>query len=189
VQADVADVADEAGMAAVFDRAADEFGGVDVVVHTPARNIPTPLVDLDLSELDSMHRTNIRGTFVVDQLAARRIRPGGAIINFSTSALGAALPGFGAYAASKGAVEALTLILAHELRGRDVTVNVVAPGQTVTDACLANTTEADRDRFAQAIPLGRLAQPADIAEVVAFLAGPHGRWINGQVIRANGGLL
>lgn len=182
------DVADEAAMAAVFDRAEAEFGGVDVVVHTAARNVRSLLVDLDLAVLDSLYRTNIRGTFVVDQQAARRIRSGGAIINLSSSVLQASLPTFGAYTASKGAVEALTLILARELKGRDVTVNAVAPGQTATDTFLSLQSEAEIQRGVDAIPLGRLAQPADIANVVAFLAGPDGHWINGQVIRANGGL-
>lgn len=183
------DVADEAAMAAVFDRAEAEFGGVDVVVHTAARNVRSLLVDLDLAVLDSLYRTNIRGTFVVDQQAARRIRSGGAIINLSSSVLQAGLPTFGAYTASKGAVEALTLILARELKGRDVTVNAVAPGQTATDTFLSLQSEAEIQRGVDAIPLGRLAQPADIASVVAFLAGPDGHWINGQVIRANGGFL
>jgi 3-oxoacyl-[acyl-carrier protein] reductase len=183
------DVADEAAMARVFDTAEDEFGGVDVVVHTAARQIHSLLVDLDLVVLDSLHRTNIRGTFVVDQQAARHVRPGGAIINFSSSVLGTARPGFGAYAASKGAVEALTLTLAHELRSRDVTVNTVAPGQTETESFRNWNSQADIERFIGAIPLGRLAQPADLANVVVFLASPQGRWINGEVIRANGGLL
>lgn len=184
-----ADVADEAAIARVFDHAETEFGGVDLVVHAAVINSRSPLVDLDLAVLDSMHRTNISGTFVVDQHAARRVRPGGAIINFSSSVLGAALPTFGAYAASKCAVEALTLILARELRGRDVTVNTIAPGQTATETFLKLQTEAEIQDSIAAIPLGRLAQPTDIASVVAFLASPQGHWINGQVVRANGGIL
>jgi 3-oxoacyl-[acyl-carrier protein] reductase len=184
-----ADVADENAIASVFDCAEQEFGGVDVVVHTAARNVPSRLVDLDLDVLDSVHRTNIRGTFVVDQQAARRVRPGGAIINFSSAVLPAGRPTFGAYAASKGAVEALTLVLAHELKGRDVTVNTVSPGQTATDTFLNLHSDEEIERFVEAIPLGRLAQPDDIANVVAFLAGAEGHWINGQIIRATGGLL
>lgn len=184
-----ADVADDTAVAGVFDHAETEFGGVDVVVHTAARNLPSRLVDLDLAVLDRVHRTNIRGTFVVDEQAARRARPGGAIINFSSSVLGTARPGFGPYAASKGAVEALTLTLAHELGDRDVTVNTVAPGQTVTDTFRKLQTDAEIRRFINAVPLGRLGRPNDIANVVAFLASPQGHWINGQVIRANGGIL
>ncbi|MGW4089796.1 SDR family oxidoreductase [Nocardia sp. NPDC004750] len=183
------DVADESAMAAVFDRAESEFGGVDVVVHAAGRMQLAPVAELDLAVLDSLHRTNIRGTFVVDQQAARRLRPGGAIVNFSTSVVGAAFPTYGAYAASKGAVEALTLILARELRGRDVTVNAVAPGPTATDLFLDGKDDATIARLAEAVPLQRLGTPADIAAVVAFLAGPHGHWVNGQIIRANGGLI
>jgi Dehydrogenases with different specificities (related to short-chain alcohol dehydrogenases) len=147
-----------------------------------------PLAETDLEALDRMHRTNIRGTFVVGQQAARRLRPGGAIINFSSSVLGLALPGYRGYAASKGAVEAMTLVLARELRGRDITVNAVAPGPTATDLFLDGKDEETIARMAAQPPLERLGTPRDIAEVVSFLAGPA-RWVNGQVLRANGGIV
>ncbi|MFD5815504.1 SDR family oxidoreductase [Streptomyces sp. NPDC127038] len=183
-----ADVAEEAEVAALFDTAEETFGGVDVVVHAAGVMTLAPLVDLDLDALDRMHRTNIRGTFVVDQQAARRLRAGGAIINFSSSVLALALPGYTAYAATKGAVEAMTLILARELRGRDVTVNAVAPGPTATALFLDGKDEETIARMAAQPPLERLGTPEDIASVVAFLAGPGGRWVNGQVLRANGGI-
>jgi 3-oxoacyl-[acyl-carrier protein] reductase len=183
------DVGDEHAMAAVFDRAEAEFGGVDTVVHAAGRMPLSPIVDLDLDALDSVYRTNIRGTFVVDQLAARRLRRGGSIVNFSTSVVGTSFPTYGAYAASKGAVEALTLILARELRGRDVTVNAVAPGPTATDLFLDGKSDEQVQQLAHAVPLERLGQPSDIADIVAFLTSPAGHWINGQVIRANGGLV
>jgi 3-oxoacyl-[acyl-carrier protein] reductase len=183
------DVGDEHAMAAVFDRAEAEFGGVDTVVHAAGRMPLSPIVDLDLDALDSVYGTNIRGTFVVDQLAARRLRRGGSIINFSTSVVGTSFPTYGAYAASKGAVEALTLILARELRGRDVTVNAVAPGPTATDLFLDGKTDEQVQQLAHAVPLERLGQPSDIADIVAFLTSPAGHWINGQVVRANGGLV
>ncbi|WP_406118818.1 SDR family oxidoreductase [Streptomyces sp. NBC_00989] len=185
-----ADVADEHAVAALFDAAEAEFGGgVDVVVHAAGRMQLAPIAELDLAVLDDLHRTNIRGTFVVLQQAARRVRPGGAIVTFSTSVVGLAFPGYGAYVASKGAVEALTLILARELRGRDVTANTVAPGPTATDLFLDGKDEEAIARLAAQPPLERLGTPADIAEVVAFLASPAGHWINGQVIRANGGIV
>ncbi|MET9897902.1 SDR family oxidoreductase [Streptomyces sp. NPDC006446] len=183
-----ADVAEEAEVAALFDTAEKAFGGVDVVVHAAGVMTLAPLVDLDLDALDRMHRTNIRGTFVVDQQAARRLRAGGAIINFSSSVLALALPGYTAYAATKGAVEAMTLILARELRGRDITVNAVAPGPTATALFLDGKDEETIARLAAQPPLERLGTPEDIASVVAFLAGPGGRWVNGQVLRANGGI-
>jgi 3-oxoacyl-[acyl-carrier protein] reductase len=181
-----ADVADEAAVVAMFERAAAEYGGVDVVVHAAGVMLLSPLTDQDLDALDRMHRTNIRGTFVVDQQAARRLRPGGAIINFSSSVTKLARPGYTAYAASKGAVEAMTLTLARELRGRDVTVNAVAPGPTATALFLDGKSDELVERIAAEPPLERLGTPEDVAEVVAFLAGP-GHWVNGQVIYANGG--
>ncbi|GAB3745292.1 SDR family oxidoreductase [Amycolatopsis oliviviridis] len=183
-----ADVADENAVSALFDTAEKTFGGIDVVVHAAGTMYLAPVAEVDLDRMDRMHRTNIRGTFVVDQQAARRVRDGGAIINFSTSVLGLALPGYAAYAATKGAVEAITLVLARELRGRDITVNAVAPGPTATTLFLDGKDEETVARMAAQPPLERLGTPADIAEVVSFLAGPA-RWVNGQVLRANGGIV
>ncbi|MEU4611518.1 SDR family oxidoreductase [Streptomyces umbrinus] len=183
-----ADVADETEVAALFDAAESTYGGVDVVVHAAGVMTLAPLADFDLDALDRMHRTNIRGTFVVDQQAVRRLREGGAVINFSSSVLALAIPGYSAYAASKGAVEAMTLILAREVRGRDITVNAVAPGPTATALFLDGKDEETIARMAAQPPLERLGTPNDIAGVVSFLAGPAGRWVNGQVLRANGGI-
>ncbi|WP_405505675.1 SDR family oxidoreductase [Streptomyces cyaneofuscatus] len=183
-----ADVADETAVAGLFDAAEQAYGGVDVVVHAAGVMALAPLADLDLDALDRMIRTNIRGTFVVDQQAARRVRAGGAVINFSSSVLSLALPGYTAYAATKGAVEAMTLILARELRGRDITVNAVAPGPTATALFLDGKDEETVARMAAQPPLERLGTPQDMAEVVSFLAGPA-RWVNGQVLRANGGIV
>lgn len=183
-----ADVADEVSVSALFDTAERTFGGIDVVVHAAGVMTLAPLVDTDLDAMDRMHRTNIRGTFVVDQQAARRLRGGGAIINFSSSVVGLAIPGYTAYAATKGAVEAMTLILARELRGRDITVNAVAPGPTATALFLDGKDEETIAKMAAQAPLERLGTPQDIAEVVSFLAGPA-RWVNGQVVRANGGIV
>ncbi len=182
-----ADVAEERDVEALFDQTESLYGGVDVVVHTAGIMLLSPLAQLELDDLDRRQRTNIRGTFVVDQQAARRIRQSGAIINFSSSVVKIALPGYTAYAASKGAVDAMTLILARELRGRDITVNAVAPGPTATPLFLDGKDQATIDHMASMAPLERLGVPADIAEVVSFLAGPA-RWINGQVIYANGGV-
>lgn len=146
------------------------------------------IADLDLDVLDSLHRTNIRGTFVVAQQAARRLRSGGAFVGFSTSVVATQFPEYGAYAASKAAVEGITLILARELRGRDITVNTVAPGPTATALFLEGKTQEQIDALAKTPPLERLGTPEDIAGVVSFLVGPDGRWVNGQVLRANGGM-
>ena len=184
-----ADVADETAVAAMFDRAEREWGGVDVVVNSAGRLSLSTVADLDLAEFDAMHRTNVRGTFVVAQQAARRLRAGGSFVGFSTSVVGTQFPRYGGYVATKGAVEAMTLILARELRGRDVTVNTVAPGPTATDMFVEGKTSEQIDQLAKAPALERLGTPEDIASAVAFLAGPQGHWINGQVLRANGGLV
>ncbi|MBA0048554.1 SDR family oxidoreductase [Mycobacterium sp. NPDC050853] len=183
-----ADVADEADMAEAFTTVEREFGGVDVVVHAAGVMTLAPLADMSLEDFDRMHRVNVRGTFIVDQQAVRRIRAGGAIINFASSVVDLALPTYSAYAASKGAVEAMTLILAREVRGRRITVNAVSPGPTATALFLDGKDEATIEHMAAQPPLERLGTPADIAQVVTFLASP-GCWINGQVIRVNGGII
>ncbi|MFG2433546.1 SDR family oxidoreductase [Streptomyces sp. NPDC048508] len=181
------DVADETAMTALYDTAEERFGGVDVVVNTAGIMVLAPLAEMDLDAFDRMHRVNVRGAFVVSQLAARRLRPGGALVNFSTSVTRLQQPTYAAYAATKGAVEAMTLILARELRGRDVTVNAVAPGPTATPLFLEGKSPELVERIAAVSPLERLGTPEDIAQAVAFLAGPGGRWVNGQVLFSNGG--
>ncbi|MFD2420472.1 SDR family oxidoreductase [Amycolatopsis pigmentata] len=183
------DVAEAEAVEAMFGTAQDTFGGVDVVVNSAGRMTLSPIAELDLDDLDRLHRTNIRGTFVMAREAARRVRSGGAIVNLSTSVVGLGFPTYGAYVASKGAVEAMTMVLARELRGRDITVNAVAPGPTATELFFEGKDEETVQRLAKQPPLERLGTPQDIAEVVAFLAGPTGRWVNGQVIRANGGIV
>ena len=183
-----ADIADETAVAAAFDAVEAQYGGIDVVVNSAGIMILKPVAEFDLGDLDRMHRINIRGTFVVNQQAARRVRTGGAIINLSTSVKKLGLPTYAAYAASKGAVDAISLVLAKELRGRDITVNAVAPGPTATDLFLQDKDEATIDSMAKLNPLERLGRPADIAEVVSLLAGA-GRWINGQTIYVNGGMV
>ncbi|EPP2125861.1 SDR family oxidoreductase [Listeria monocytogenes] len=181
------DVADEAQMIHAFDFIESQFGGIDVVVNTAGIMKLSPIATLDMDDFDLIQRTNVRGTFVVSKQAALRVRNGGAIINFSTSVTRTSFPTYGAYVASKAGVESLTLILARELRGKDITVNAVAPGPTATPLFLIGKDDNTIDNLAKATPLERLGQPEDIAETVAFLAGPA-RWVNGQVIFTNGGL-
>jgi 3-oxoacyl-[acyl-carrier protein] reductase len=182
-----ADVADETAVASLFDQTEQAFGGVDVVVHAAGIMLLAPVAEMALADFDRMARTNVRGTFVVSQQAARRLRPGGALVNVSTSVTRLQQPTYAAYAASKGAVEAMTLVLARELRGKDLTVNAVAPGPTATALFFDGKPQAVVDHIASLAPLERLGTPEDIAEAVAFLAGPA-RWVNGQVLFVNGGI-
>ena len=183
-----ADIAEPDQVQQLFDAAEQRYGGIDVVVNTAGIMLLSPVAELDVEDFDRMHRTNVRGAFLVSRQAARRLRPGGALINFATTVRKLALPTYAAYAAGKAAVEALTPILAKELQGRDVTVNAVAPGPTATPLFLDGKPQNVIDRLASLSPLGRLGEPRDAAEVVAFLAGP-GRWINGQTIFSNGGVI
>jgi 3-oxoacyl-[acyl-carrier protein] reductase len=184
-----ADVGDEKAVAAMFDLAEQTYGGVDVIVNSAGIMPLTSIADLDLEVLDRIYHTNIRGAFVVLREAARRLRDGGSIVTVSTSQVGLRFPTYGPYVASKSAVEAVTLVLARELRGRNITVNAVAPGPTATDLFLNGKDQETIDNLAKLPPLERLAAPGDIAEVIAFLAGPSGHWVNGQVVRANGGII
>ena len=183
------DVGDEESARQLFDTAEATFGGVDAVVSAAGRMDLRPLTDFDITVLDEMFSTNLRGAFLIARQAAQRVRSGGAVVNFSSSVIGRALPTYAGYAAMKAGIEAMTFILAHELRGRDITVNAVSPGPTGTDMFLADKTDEQVAFFANAAPLQRLGTPSDIAAVVSFLCGDDGRWVNGQAIRANGGLI
>jgi 3-oxoacyl-[acyl-carrier protein] reductase len=186
-----ADVADPAAARRLFDAAEAAFGGVDVLVNNAGIMPPAlpPVAETDDATFDRLVAVNLKGSFNTMREAAKRLRDGGRIVNFSTSVIGLALPGYGPYAATKAAIETLTNILAKELRGRSITVNAIAPGPTATDLFLNGKTPETVERLAKAAPLERLGTPEDIAAAVAFLAGPDGGWINGQTLRANGGIV
>jgi len=184
-----ADVADPAAVQRLFEATEARYGGVDVLVNNAGVMNLAPVASFDDDTFDRLVAINFKGSFNAMREAARRVRDGGRIINFSSSVIGLRLENYGAYAATKAAVEALTPILARELRGRSITVNAVAPGPTATDLFLEGKSAELIDRMAKMNPLERLGTPDDIASVVAFLAGPQGGWINGQVVRANGGIV
>jgi len=141
----------------------------------------------DLQLFDKVIATNLRGSFVVLAQAARQTSAGGRIIMFSSSVIARSFPTYGPYIASKAGVEGLVHVLGNELRGRNITVNAVAPGPVATDLFLTGKSDAQIEQLSKLPPLERLGQPEDIAGVVSFLAGPDGGWVNGQVLRANGG--
>lgn len=184
-----ADVADPAAVRRMFEAAETAFGGVDVVVNNAGVMQLARIADTEDGLFDRTVAINLKGTFNVLREAAKRLRDGGRIVNFSTSVVGTKLEGYGVYTATKAAVEALTGILAKELRGRSISVNAVAPGPTGTDLFFNGKSPELVERLAKAAPLERLGKPEDIANVVSFLAGPEGGWVNGQVLRANGGLV
>jgi 3-oxoacyl-[acyl-carrier protein] reductase len=184
VQADVANPGD---VERLFARAAEAFGTIDVVVNCAGIMPLGSIADGDLGLFEKVMATNLRGTFLVLSQAARRVSPGGRIIALSSSVLAKAFPTYGAYVASKAGVEGLVHVLANELRGRTITVNAVAPGPVATELFFHGKTEAQIETFRKLNPLERLGRPEDIADVVSFLAGAHGGWINGQIVRANGG--
>lgn len=183
------DVADPAAMTALFDMAEKTFGGVDVLVANAGILDPRlpKIAETTDEDFARVFDINVKGVFNLLRDAALRLRDGGRIVTLSSSVLAMNLPGYGVYAASKAAVETLSRFLAHELRGRRITVNTVAPGPVATELFFAGKSEERVAQLARLSPLERLGQPEDIANVVAFLASEAGGWINGQLVRANGG--
>ncbi|KST67340.1 SDR family oxidoreductase [Mastigocoleus testarum] len=188
VQGDVSNAQD---VELLFDQAEKTYGGVDVLINNAGIQTPKPIniADTDDELYDRIFNINTRGTFLALRQAARRLREGGRIVNFSTSAIGLAMPGYAIYSGSKIAVEVFTNIMAKELRGRSITVNAIAPGPTATDLFYQGKSEELINKFAKQAPLERLGQPDDIASTVAFLVSPEGSWVNGQTLRVNGGIV
>ena len=188
IQADVAQAADAQRL---FDQAEAAFGAIDVLVNNAGVIQPgtTLLADTDDALYERIFSINTRGTFHMLRLAATRLRHGGRIVNFSTSAIGLAMPGYAVYAGAKAAIETFTNIFAKEMRGKRISVSCVAPGPTATELFLDGKPPELVERLAKAAPLERLGTPEDIANTVAFLVGPEGEWVNGQTLRVNGGIV
>jgi 3-oxoacyl-[acyl-carrier protein] reductase len=173
----------------MFNTIENELGPINVLINNAGimKNAP---VSQSLDEhFDQQVAVNLKGTFNTLKQAANRMPNGGRIVNVSTSVVGLKLENYGIYAATKSAVETLSAILSKELRGKEITVNTLAPGPTATDLFLNGKSQDMIDRLANMSPLERLGSPEDIANAVAFLVGPDGAWINGQVLRANGGIV
>jgi len=183
-----ADVANADEVRAMFDAAEQQLGKVDVLVNNAGVLKTVPLAQSDDALYDQHFNINVRGTFNTMREAAARLNAGGRVINFSSTTLALNMPGYAIYNGTKAAVEAFTHVFAKELRGRDITVNAVAPGPVATELFLNGKTPEQIETFSKMPPLQRLGQPDDIAAVVSFLAGKDSGWINGQILRANGGV-
>ena len=184
-----ADVSDAGAMRGLFDATERAFGGVDVLVNNAGIMKLAKIVDSDDALFDQQVAINLKGSFNGMREASRRLRDGGRIVNLSTSVVGTKLETYSIYAATKSAVETMTAILAKELRGRNITVNAIAPGPVETELFLNGKSPQLVERMAKMNPMERIGTPDDIASVVSFLVGPDGGWVNGQVLRANGGLV
>ncbi|HWT71295.1 MAG TPA: SDR family oxidoreductase [Oxalicibacterium sp.] len=186
-----ANVADAGDVAALFDAAEQAFGKVDVLINNAGVMPPElpMLADTDDKAFDTMMAINLKGTFNTLRQAARRMAQGGRIVNFSTSIVGLALPGYSIYGATKAAVETMSQIFAKELRGRGIRVNVVAPGPTATALFLDGKSPERIETLSKMAPLERLGRPDDIAKTVSFLVGEQSAWVNGQTLRVNGGIV
>jgi 3-oxoacyl-[acyl-carrier protein] reductase len=189
VSAEQADVSDSRAVRGLFEAAEKTHGGIDVLVNNAGIMKLSTVVETDDELFDRHLAINLKGVFNCMREAARRLRPGGRIISLSSSVVGLYQPTYATYAATKAGVEAMTHVVANEMRGRNVTVNAIAPGPTATDLFLDGKSSALVDRLSKLAPLERLGQPADIAAAVGFLAGPDGAWVNGQVLRVNGGVI
>jgi 3-oxoacyl-[acyl-carrier protein] reductase len=180
-------VAEPADVTAMFDEAQRAFGGIDVLVNNAGVMDLAPIIDTTDAMFDRTVAINLKGTFNGMREAGKRLRENGRIINLSTSVVGTLYPTYSAYVATKAAVEALTHVVAKELGARKITVNAVAPGPVGTKLFLRGKSDEQLKGIIAQNPQGRLGEPDDIASVVSFLAGKDSGWVNGQVIRANGG--
>lgn len=171
----------------MFDLAYTDFGGVDILINNAGIFERAKIRDMDDGTFDRVVAVNLKGAFNFMREAAKRMRKGGRIINMSSSAIGLRPEGYGIYVASKAALEAMTQVMSKEMRGRNISVNAVAPGQTATKLFLDGRSESELDRIIEMNPYGRLGTPEDIAAAISFLCLPEAAWINGQVIRVNGG--
>ncbi|SPB12717.1 short chain dehydrogenase/reductase family oxidoreductase [Caballeronia novacaledonica] len=183
-----ADVANAGDVRRMFETVEAQLGKVDALINNAGVLKTMPLADTTDALYEQTFGINVRGTFNTLREAAARMNGGGRIVNFSSTTLALNMPGYAIYNATKAAVEAFTHVFAKELRGRGITVNAVAPGPVATSLFLEGKTDEQIATFSKMPPLERLGQPDDIASVVAFLVGADAGWVNGQVLRANGGV-
>ncbi|MET7639154.1 glucose 1-dehydrogenase [Streptomyces sp. NPDC005438] len=183
------DLAETGAAERLMERAQESLGRLDILVNNAALSFGVaPLAEISEEDFDRALTVNTRSTFVTMRYAARHMPDGGRIINISTLNTVRPAPGNAPYAASKGAVEQLSLVAAQELGPRGITVNVVSPGATDTELLRSTNSPENLDMAVAATPLRRLGQPSDVADVVGFLASDDGRWLTGQNLHATGGI-
>ena len=184
VKADMRDVL-EVGY--LFDVTLEQYGSLDILVNNAGVVNYKPIEEFTEQEFDDIFAVNVKGVFFACQQAARKMTDGGSIINMSSSVTRLILPSYGAYGATKGAVEQITKVLAKELGGRHIRVNALSPGPVDTSLFRAGKTQEQVRQLAEMAALGRIGTVEDIADIVAFLASEESAWITGQNIGANGG--
>lgn len=184
-----ADVSDSPSVVSLFDTVESKLGKLHGLVNNAGVMALKPIAETDDATFERLFAINTKGSFNTLREAAKRLENGGRIVNISTTVIALALPGYAVYAATKAAVDCFTTILSKEMRGRNITVNAIAPGPTATELFKEGKTPERIEQMAKMPPLERLGEPEDIAAAVSFLIGPDGRWINGQIIRANGGII
>jgi 3-oxoacyl-[acyl-carrier protein] reductase len=182
-----ADVSSAADVTRLYDFAQEAFGGIDVIVNSAGVMPIAQIAGSSVEDFDKVVATNLRGTLLMMAGASKNLREGGRFIALSSSVIAKSFPGYGPYIASKAGVEGLVHVFANELRGRDITVNAVAPGPVGTELFFKDKTDEQIAQLAKLAPLERIGEVDDIARAVSFLAGPDGRWVNSQVLRVNGG--
>lgn len=182
-----ADVGSADDVRELFATAKRNFGRIDLVVANGGVMRTAPIASMSPDDFDSMITVNLRGTFLAMAEAAKHLERGGRFVALSSSVIAKHTPGYGPYIASKAGVEGLVQVFAQEMRGRDISVNAVAPGPVATELFLKGKSDELISQIVKQAPLERIGQPEDIANAVSFLAGPDGGWVNGQVLRVNGG--
>ena len=185
------DVADPAQVRSGFQQLLAKFGKLDILVNNAAITRDTLALRMKLEDWDAVLRTNLTGAHLCIQqaLGAMLKQRAGRIINITSVVAETGNAGQANYVASKAGLIGLTMTTARELASRGVTCNAVAPGYIETDMTAEQLPEAARGKLMEQIPLGRIGGAEDVANAVAFLAGPEAAYITGQVIRVNGGML